>query len=36
MHTAIVKAIIDLAKSAQLGPKQLKRYAIAQGRSAIF
>jgi hypothetical protein len=35
IHTAIAKAIIDLAKSGQLDPTQLKRYAMAQGRSAI-
>ena len=35
IHTAIAKAIIDLGKTGQLDPVQLKRYAIAQGRSAI-
>jgi hypothetical protein len=35
IHTAIAMAIIDLAKSGQLDPAQLKRYAIAQGRRAI-
>ena len=35
IHTAIAKAIIDLAKSGQLDPTQLKRYALAQGRNAI-
>ena len=35
IHTAVAKAIIDLAKSGQLDHTQLKRYALAQGRSAI-
>jgi hypothetical protein len=35
VHTAIAKAIIDLGKTGQLDPAQLKRYAMAQARSAI-
>jgi hypothetical protein len=35
IHTAIAKAIIDLGKTGQLDAAQLKRYAMAQGRSAI-
>ena len=35
IHTAIAKAIIDLGKTGQLDPAQLKRYAMAQARSAI-
>ena len=35
IHTAIAKAIIDLGKTGQLDPAQLKRYAMAQGRSAM-
>ena len=35
IHTAVAKAIVDLAKSGQLDANQLKRYAVAQGRSAL-
>jgi hypothetical protein len=35
VHEAIAKAIIDLATAGQLDPTQLKRYALAQGRSEI-
>jgi hypothetical protein len=34
-HTAIAKAVIDLGKTGQLDPAQLKRYAVAQARSAL-
>jgi hypothetical protein len=36
IHTAVAKGIILLAGAGQLDPIQLKLYAIAQGRSAIF
>ena len=35
VHEAIAKSLIDLGKAGQLDPRQLKRYALAQGRSEI-